>query len=201
MNENKYLYAPNPQFANIALDDLAVLSKDNSVYKEELYYQISNIIKIKTLSFIKQKYGDESDVHYNIFLASERAIKYYDKKNGSFLTYWNGCVDKSLFNEKIKIYYANKKKMENEVNLDLSLELIGGEEDKHNFSFELYNEIEKNITTYESILLLLYLAGYKYKEIEECVPSNNVKVMSTLKNIFVKLKKQFNGLTVWSIKW
>lgn len=135
MKENKYLVESSIKFLNYSLDDLAILSNDDKEIKEELYFRLENLIKIKMCNFIKHKYGDESDILYNIYLASERSLKFYDKKEGPFLKYWNSAIEKSLLNYKIKTYYFNKTKIENEIEFDNNLDYESEEDIDFSFLF------------------------------------------------------------------
>lgn len=189
MTADTYLIKPSLAYKDCSLDELAIKASQEKEAKEEIYRCLNRLIKIKFLSFLKRGGGDESEVLYEIYLASERTLKFYQKSQGSFLSYWNCSIEKSLKSYQFKYFSKMKRKNTNECQINNDYELPFFNEEVKD-SWELYQKVKKHLTTYENALFLLYLGGYASLEIEKALWFEEKKVLSTIKNILIKLKNR-----------
>lgn len=135
-----------------------------SRYEKSLGFFLSRIE-----NYIYQNIDQEQimSIYYESYLKS---LKCYDYKKGLFLTYLKNYFRYALiryYNENLD-YFNNERLLEENEEIKINnLKLYDGNYILNQFSFNdaLYKLKEKDMTLYH--ILILYLQGYSYNEIEK----------------------------------
>ena len=192
---------------------LYLVSENNEDAKDIFFKKYDNIIKMKAskyTSFVLSKGFDFNDLLQEGRLGLSQAIKdFQEQKNVQFYTFANLCINRQIATFLRNIARDKHKILNESISLDTSTNTIGRPltelilDDKNidpEESFiemeektELYNKIEKKLSSMENDVFNLRTQGFTYKEIsqllnitEKSVDGAIVRIKSKISNILNK---------------
>ncbi|MBP5308853.1 MAG: sigma-70 family RNA polymerase sigma factor [Clostridia bacterium] len=137
--------------------------------------------------------ADTEDVYQEGFIGLLKAVRTYDESKGSFTYYACLCVNSAVITA-VRKYAGNKNKALND-GLPLSaLEGSAASENPEEIYIEgenrreLLSDIESELSVLERQILLLYLKGLSYSEIERKTGKSFKSVDNALQRIRKKLR-------------
>lgn len=195
-------------YTNLTDDELAVISKNDTLAEEELFSRYKKIVRQISRSYFITN-GDDEDLLQEAMIGLHSAIVSYDKEQGSFHSFANLCIKRRLLSA-VKLSNSHKNKM---FNNSISLNEEGGinnsdgecifivpstdpspdENLKQKEDYKkLQNYINENLSKYEKKVLNLYLAGLSYSEIAFSLKTTSKSVENALSRLRLKILKYSN---------
>lgn len=190
-----------------------LVSENNEEAKEIFFDKYDNLIRMKAVKykkFVESKGFDFNDLLQEGRLGLSQAIKdFQEQKNVQFYTFANLCINRQIATFLRNIARDKHKILNESISLDTSTNTIGRPltelilDDKNidpEESFiemeektELYNKIEKKLSSMENDVFNLRTQGFTYKEIsqllnitEKSVDGAIVRIKSKISNILNK---------------
>ena len=191
-----------------------MVSENNDEDAKKIFFEkYDNIIRMKASKyskFVSSKGFDFNDLFQEGRLGLTQAINdYKNQKNVKFYTFANLCIDRQIASFLRNIAREKHQVLNNSISLDSTTNTIGRPitelilDDKNidpEESFiemeektELYNKIEKKLSSMENDVFNLRTQGFTYKEIsqllnitEKSVDGAIVRIKSKISNILNK---------------
>lgn len=202
------------EFKNDSIEDLVVKikSEKHQRAREELYRRIDEPIKQLAKIFEKEYRSIENDwneYYFGIIVATEKAIRWYDKEKGAFQNFWRKIVKY----EKIRIIRnrkANKRIQNNSIYYlgtekdeiaDMMIYRFGETGDYTSFIDSLYLDelmekvldfIEEKYENRDYRMILLWLNYYSLDEIATVLKVEKKFVLSRLYTIINSVRRNLN---------
>ena len=173
------------QTANTQQDELLVRqaqSGDNEA-EARLLDKYKPLVKAKSRAYFLIG-ADTEDIIQEGMIGLYKAIRDYDKeKNASFRSFAELCINRQMITA-IKAATRQKHQPLNSY-ISLNKPVLIGQENK-NF---LENQMEKNLSSFESRVLTLYLQGRSYFEIANMLDKPEKSIDNALQRVKKKLEK------------
>ena len=160
--------------SGLSIDQLAVSARGSDESREELYQRLFPAMKRAVRHYMKSTRNiEESDCYYQLYLATERAVKGYDESRHGFLRYWSRCASLAL----LKAVVQSSRRPALECQLEVE---IPYEEPRLEVASALdgYFEsvIENRQSAYGAICAVLMAADYSSAQVAEMLDISQSRV-------------------------